>query len=32
MGLEIENVSVRFGGLAALFEVSLSAAEGRSPD
>ena len=28
MGLEIEDVSVRFGGLAALSEVSLSAAEG----
>ena len=28
MGLEIEEVSVRFGGLAALSEVSLSAAEG----
>ena len=28
MGLEIEDVSVRFGGLAALSEVSLSVAEG----
>lgn len=28
MGLEIEDISVRFGGLAALSEVSLSAAEG----
>ncbi len=28
MGLEIQEVSVRFGGLAALSEVSLSAAEG----
>ena len=28
MGLEIQDVSVRFGGLAALSEVSLSAAEG----
>jgi branched-chain amino acid transport system ATP-binding protein len=28
VGLEIQNVSVRFGGLAALSEVSLSAAEG----
>ena len=28
MGLEIEEVSVRFGGLAALSEVSLSVAEG----
>jgi branched-chain amino acid transport system ATP-binding protein len=28
VGLEIEDVSVRFGGLAALSEVSLSAAEG----
>ena len=28
MGLEIQDISVRFGGLAALSEVSLSAAEG----
>jgi branched-chain amino acid transport system ATP-binding protein len=28
VGLEIEDISVRFGGLAALSEVSLSAAEG----
>ena len=28
MGLEIEGVSVRFGGLAALSDVSVSAAEG----
>jgi branched-chain amino acid transport system ATP-binding protein len=28
VGLEIQNVSVRFGGLAALSEVSLSAADG----
>jgi branched-chain amino acid transport system ATP-binding protein len=28
VGLDIENLSVRFGGLAALSEVSLSAAEG----
>ena len=28
MGLEIQEVSVRFGGLAALSEVSLSATEG----
>ena len=28
MGLEIQEISVRFGGLAALSEVSLSAGEG----